>query len=273
MTDTRAPALDWILRQIGTVGKRLSEIGAAEGAAGNISVCVRGLLELGPRFQVQEIIDLPLPAPGLSGTTLIITGSGTRLREITDAPLENLACVLVQESGRTGRLLTSSERTFARPTSELASHLGVHESQMGARDVRFHTVIHSQPLHLTYLSHIPRYQDQSYLNKRLLRWQGEALISMPEGLGVLPFLLPNSAEHLEGTVRSMQEHQLIVWSRHGVLARADDSVLHGLDLTEYAEAAARYESLNLAAGEQADGLSPEQLRGLSRLWNVRQTIF
>ena len=33
--------LDHILRQVGQVGKRLSSIGAAEGAAGNISVCVR----------------------------------------------------------------------------------------------------------------------------------------------------------------------------------------------------------------------------------------
>ena len=38
--------LDSLLHQLGEVGERLSLIGAAEGAAGNLSLCVRGPLEI-----------------------------------------------------------------------------------------------------------------------------------------------------------------------------------------------------------------------------------
>jgi rhamnulose-1-phosphate aldolase len=71
----------------------------------------------------------------------------------------------------------------------------------------------------------------------------------------------------------MLDHPLVVWARHGVVARADESILQALDLVEYAEAAARYEWLNLSTGEKADGLSPEQIRAICEAWNISQNIY
>ena len=39
-----------ILMEMGAVGKRLSEMGATEGAAGNISICFRDTLEVREYF-------------------------------------------------------------------------------------------------------------------------------------------------------------------------------------------------------------------------------
>jgi rhamnulose-1-phosphate aldolase len=58
-----------------------------------------------------------------------------------------------------------------------------------------------------------------------------------------------------------------------VIARSDDSILHALDLIEYAETAAHYEYLNLIGGELSEGLSPEHLRAVSSSWNIKQDIF
>lgn len=273
MTEAFSLELDLILNQLGQVGKRLSDIGAVEGAAGNISVCFREPLNITVLFPYMKVIELPLPAPKLAGATLIVTGSGQRLREIMDAPTANLACIIVEEGGGTGKMFTSPDCRFNRVTSEFNSHLAVHHDQMQLREIRLHTVLHAQPVHLTYLSHIPRYQDEHYLNTHLLRWQPETILNIPEGIGVLPFILLGSPEQMTETVHSMQAHQIIVWSRHGVLSRSDDSIFHALDLIEYAETAAHYEYLNLTAGEPSDGLSPEHLRAISQSWNVQQSIF
>src|SRR5512135_1194740 len=88
--------LDRLLRQLGQVGKRLSDIGAAEGAAGNLSVCLREPVDVATRFPRVQTVDLPVPAPDLAGATLIVTGSGRRLREVVEAPTANLACILVE---------------------------------------------------------------------------------------------------------------------------------------------------------------------------------
>jgi len=239
--------LDRLLRQIGQTGKRLSDIGSAEGAAGNISVCVREPLEVSVLFPQVQNMQLPQPAPELAGATVIVSGSGCRLRDVAEEPIANLACILVEKDGRSGRMFTSPNRQFERVTSEFNSHLAVHVDQMRARDIQLHTVIHGQPLHLTYLSHIQRYQDWRYLNNHLLRWQPETIINFPEGLGVLPFIMPGSESQMVETVQILRNHKVLIWSQHGVMARCDDSILHALDLVEYAETAAHYEYLNLLA--------------------------
>jgi rhamnulose-1-phosphate aldolase len=113
--------------------------------------------------------------------------------------------------------------------------------------------VHAQPLHLTYLSHIPRYQDQTYLNRHVLRWQPEAIINLPEGIGVLPFEVPGSPELMRATLQAMRQHRLVLWGKHGVISRSDQSVLKAADLIEYAETGAHYELLNLDKGEPAQG--------------------
>ena len=259
--------------QIGNVGKRLSELGAAEGAAGNLSVCIRSRTEIPVSFSETQSIDLPLPVPELEGASLIVTGSGCRLREIVDAPAANLAVVVVGQGGRTGEMFTVKDQRFKRITSEFNSHLAIHHDQMKSRDVNVHTVLHAQPPHLTYLSHIPAYQDEKYFNRHLCRWEPETILSIPQGVGVLPFIVNGSDEQMRETALKMGEHSVVVWARHGVVARADNSILHALDLVEYAEAAAHYEYLNLSTGEKADGLSPDEIRAVCKAWNVSQSVY
>jgi rhamnulose-1-phosphate aldolase len=122
-------------------------------------------------------------------------------------------------------------------------------------------------VHLTYLSHLPVYQDEQYLNRHLLRWQ-PTILNFPEGMGVLPFILPGSAELTVETMLTLREHRIVIWSRHGVMARTENSIIHALDLIEYAETAAHYEYLNLTAGSPC-GLSPEDLHH-QWLWNANQ---
>ena len=97
-------------------------------------------------------------------------------------------------------------------------------------------------------------------------------MNMPDGIGVLPFLLPGSRQLMDETMLSMREHQVVVWSQHGVIARADHSLQNALDLVEYIETAAHYEGLNLYTGEKSTGIPPDQLRAIAEMWNVRQKM-
>ena len=265
--------LGQLLCEMGQIGKRLAEIGAAEGAAGNLSICFREPMDVTLCFPYVQTIDLPVPAPDLAGATLFVTGSGRRLRQIIEAPTANLACIVVEPGGGRGRMFTAPDCQFKRVTSEFNSHLAIHHDQMRSREIRVHTVLHGQPLHLTYLSHLSDYQNEHYLNQRLLRWQPETILNFPEGFGALPFMLPGSAQLTVETMLAMREHRLVIWSQHGVIARADDSIFHALDLIEYAETAAHYEYLNLTADQPSTGLRPEHLREISKSWNIPQNLF
>jgi rhamnulose-1-phosphate aldolase len=86
-------------------------------------------------------------------------------------------------------------------------------------------------------------------------------------------MLPGSEQLTGASVPALREHRLVIWSQHGVMARADDSILNAFDLIEYAETAAHYEYLNRSAGGLSRGLSPEQLRAISQNWNIDQKLF
>jgi rhamnulose-1-phosphate aldolase len=267
------PQLDDLLRSMGEAGQRLSEIGASEGAAGNLSLCVRRPLKIDSRFPRSEAIELPVIVPELAGAHLLVTGSGQRLRQILDDPAGAMACITVDAGGKTGRLFTSEGRRFRTVTSEFNSHLAVYADQVGRTRAVYLALVHAQPIHLTYLSHLARYQNEVELNERLMRWQPETILNLPEGIGFIPFHPPGSAELMAGNVEALREHRIAVWAKHGVMACSDDSIMRATDLVEYAEAAATYEYLDLRAGGTAQRLSAEEIRLICKAYNVRQTLF
>ena len=271
--DQPYPSLDEFLQLMGEAGERLSEINASEGAAGNLSVFLGWQIDPRRKFPLAEEIRLPAPAPHLAGGLLLMSGSGRRLREILTDPIANLGVVSIDASGHTGQLYTSPTRLFARLSSEFNSHLAIHDDQVAHTGTNFHAVAHAQPRYLTYLSHIPQYREQAEFNRRLLRWQPELIVNLPEGIGLVPFQVPGSAALMEATVRALRQHRIVVWCKHGVVARSEISIKRATDRIEYAEAAANYEYLDLANGRLADGLTPEEIRAICQTWEIEQNIF
>jgi rhamnulose-1-phosphate aldolase len=266
------PDLDELLVSIGEAGLRLSSIEASEGAAGNISMYIGWACEVRRLFPLSEKVELPLPAPALAGKIVLVTGSGRRLRDLHRDPAANLGAVLIGEDGMIGTLYTSPRRLFERVTSEFNSHLAVHIDQVSRSGTNFHALIHAQPPHLVYLSHIPEYRNMSVMNKRLLRWEPETIVQLPKGIGVLPYILPGSPSMMDANVESLREHNVTLWSKHGVMARSDISVTRAADRIEYIETAAHYEYMDLMAGGKGEGLTDDDLREVVRAFNVDTTL-
>lgn len=267
------PELSEFIAAIGEAGRRLSEISASEGAAGNISCYFGWDIPVVDIFPEAEPFPLAAPVPELAGGTIIGTGSGRRLREVFQAPEANLAAVTISADGSSAIMYTSPKRLFARLTSEFNSHLAVHRDRVAREHTAFHALVHAQPVHLTYLSHIARYQEDAYLNQHILRWEPEGICQIPAGVGFLPFAVPGSDELMQANVAKLRTHQIVLWAKHGVMARSDTSVKKACDLIEYAETGALYEYLNLTNHGLAEGLSREELLRVCAAFNVQQSVF
>jgi rhamnulose-1-phosphate aldolase len=270
--DQPYPDLDEFLTAIGEAGLRLAHINASEGGAGNISLFIGWPIEVRRRFPLAEPFALPTPAAALAGGLIIVTGSGRRLRDIHTRPEANLGVVAIGADGQSAMLYTAPSRLFQRVTSEFNSHLAVHQDAVARSNTNFHALIHAQPPHLVYLSHIPAYRDGSYLNRRLLRWEPETIVNLPHGIGVLPYCLPGSAALMEANLAGLRTHNVVLWSKHGVMARSDISVTRAADRIEYAETAALYETMDLANGGRGEGLTEDELREIVRAFKVDTTL-
>ncbi len=78
---------------------------------------------------------------------------------------------------------------------------------------------------------------------------------------------------MSANVDCLRRHRIVIWAKHGVMARSDISVKRAADRVEYAETAAKYEYLNLGDGELGEGLSPDEIRTICKAFNVQQNIF
>ena len=271
------PALSDVLAQMGAAGRRLDHMSAVEAGAGNISVSVAaGADELGlaDRFpQARPGTELPLPAPALAGRTVLVTGSGCRLRDVAASPEANVSAFVVDDGGATGTWYTHPQRAYERPTSEFNSHLAVHNDQVERRGTGFQAVIHAQPPYLVQLSHVRDLRSTKAFNRRILRWEPETIVQIPAGIEVLDFMVPGSQELMESNVRALRDHVIVLWSKHGIMVRSDDSPLAAVDKVEYAETGAMYEVRDMMAGGLGEGVTDAELRAVVEAFDVPTDLF
>ncbi len=268
----RTKVQEW-LDEIAEAGRSLHEMDAAEGAAGNLSlflppdtIGLSGLLlarmSRKRAYPVASGLNLPTGA-------ILVSGSRRRLRDLSDNLDAALCAIEVETDGSTW--LHHSDEHEVEPTSEIDSHLAIHAISLGGV-ARVNAVVHGQPPYLTYLSHVPEYQDDDRLTRQLLRWEPELIVNFPNGFRTLDYVTPGTPELGRMTGAAMVHHQLVVWNQHGIIVRSERSLTAALDLIEYAEAAARYEVMDIQCGRCARGLTIENLRDIAARFKVKSTI-
>jgi rhamnulose-1-phosphate aldolase len=218
------PPLEELVAAIGETGRRLSEIAASEGAAGNISCFYGWNLAVEEIFPESAPMPLPQAVPEVGGGTIIVTGSGRRLREVARAPEENLAAVVIADDGRSARIHTSPRKRFERVTSEFNSHLAVHCDCVSVR----------KPTSMLWYTRSPCTSRTSAIS-RAIRMRSistgifcagslKALSPFRKVSGFCPFAVPGSDDLMQASVESLRTHRIVLWAKHGVMARSDNSV-------------------------------------------------
>ncbi len=264
---SEAKRLDWsdLAVALGEAGRDLTRLQAAEGAAGNISLYANELSGVKGALPMRLEFPLPVSTTALAGGWVLVTGTGCRLRDLKRDPAMNLCGLHIHADGASATLHTARKLV---PTSELNSHLGIHNDHVAAHGYSVHAVVHAQPRYLTYLSHHPAYQAPVDLNRRLLRWEPETMLAFPEGMATISFEVPGTEAIMQATVSALRDHRIVIWQRHGAVTRSDFGLRKATDLVEYAEAAAHYEYLNLQLGEPSEGLSTGDMKRLREAWRL-----
>jgi rhamnulose-1-phosphate aldolase len=227
-------ALARILSEVARAAARVDANGWAEGAAGNLSIDLTGLLVGG-----HSAHEVPLESafPGLAGRRLLLTASGARMRDLSRDPERGVGVVQVAADGRRLAAVWTRDRRQFRPTSELTVHLAI-QGAMRRRGLPTTTVLHVHADALVALTHHPKLGTSEDVTDTLAGMLTEVTTLLPEGIGVLPYLAPGSLEQAVATAAACEHHRLVLWPRHGVVATGS-TLAECLDLLEAAEKAAR----------------------------------
>ena len=168
----------------------------------------------------REWNDMGVQAEQLGGSYFITTGSGKYMRNVALQPEKNIGIVEINAEGNAWRIVWGLEDN-ARPTSEFPSHFLNHSVRASVTNGNDRVIYHCHPANLIALTFILPLNDRTF--SRVL-WESmtECPVIFPEGVGVVPWMVPGSADIAKATSELMKKYQAAVWTHHGLFVTGPD---------------------------------------------------
>lgn len=248
------------------VTTNLYRLGWDERNGGNISYLLEEN-EVLPFLNPTEVIrEIPMifDAASLAGKYFIVTGSGKYFKNVQANPAENLGIIRVKEDGKTLQLLWGLENGAVH-TSELPSHFMSHMARLEV-DPENRIIMHNHATHLLAMS-FTHDLDEKAFTRTLWQMCTECLVVFPEGVSILPWIVPGTTEIGEATAAKMKETRLVLWPQHGIYGAGKD-MDEVFGLIETAEKAAEVYTYVCAQGGINQTISDENLRLLADSFGV-----
>jgi rhamnulose-1-phosphate aldolase len=254
------------VREIAALADGMYRLGWDERNGGNISMLLEEEEALAYSADASALRTLPLQFDGgaLAGRHLIVTGSGKYFKNVQGAPEINLGILRVAADGASVDILWGLA-DGAVPTSELPSHFLSHAARLEA-DPAHRIVIHCHATHLIAMSFTHALNEREF-TRTIWQMCTECLVVLPDGIGILPWLVPGTKEIGLMTAEKMRNRRLVLWPFHGIYgtgASADEA----FGLIETAEKAAQVYTCVQAQGGVRQAITDEQLGELALAFGV-----
>ena len=257
--------LECQIADVAEVAGYLWQRGWAERNGGNISVNVTDLLtdEEKALPAISERYPLPKVMNALKGNFFLVTGTNRRMRYVASHPMENMAVIRISDTGDWYEIIADNP---VRPTSELPSHLSVHNNLI-AKGSPYKASVHTHPIELVAMTHNKKFLEKDVASNLLWSMIPETKAFCPRGLGIIPYQLPSSVELAEATIRELDDYDVVMWEKHGVFA-VDVDVMAAFDQVDVLNKSALIYIAAKNMGFEPDGRSQLQMKEMSVAFNL-----
>lgn len=250
-----------VLTQVAAVAQYLWDRGWAERNAGNFSINVTSFFherEL-DRLSAYPFFPLSKVYPGLSRTLFLVSGTGTRMRDMAGNPAENLCFIYISDSGSAFHIIAGdAEGEYVKPTSELVTHLAIQQ-QLLQKKSQDRVVLHAHVTELIALTQLSPFKSEETVNAVLLGMHPETLLFVPGGVGFVPYTLAGTDQIAQATTASLENHKAVLWEKHGAIS-VGNSLPEAFDTLDILAKSARIFLLCRSTGMEPEGLSPGQMQ-------------
>lgn len=204
--------------------------------------------------------------PELKGEHFLITGSGKFFRNIPLAPEDSLAIIQVDNRGGKYRIcwgLTNG----GNPTSELPTHLMNHAMKRHASENMHRVIYHAHPANTIALTFVLPLEDRVF-TRELWAAATECPVVFPDGVGVVPWMVPGGRDIAAATSELMKKHDVAIWAHHGAFCSGEDfDFTFGLMHTVEKAAEILVKVLSMRP-EKLKTITPRNLRDLAKAFKV-----
>lgn len=216
-------------------------------------------------FKPGEWRDIGTSVPELKGEYFLVTGSGKYFRNVEPDPEANICIIEVDDSGDRYRIVWGL-RDGGNPTSELPSHLMNLEVKKKLNP-DYRVVYHAHPANIIALTFVLPLEDEVF-TRQLWENMTECPIVFPDGVGVVPWMVPGGRDIAEATSKMMEKYDIAIWAHHGMFAAGFDfDLTFGLMHTAEKSAEILVKVLSMAP-KKAQTITADQLKEAADAFGV-----
>lgn len=237
-------------------------MGWHERNGGNLSYRVKPIEveEVKEELSPREWREIGTEVPNLAGEYFLVTGSGKFFRNVADRPEDSICLIELDEKGEKYRILWGLVNG-GRPTSELPSHLMSHEVK-SLKNPDYRVIYHTHTTNIIALTFVLPL-DEKVFTRELWEMATECPVVFPDGVGVVPWMVPGGREIGVETSELMKSYDIVIWAHHGIFAAGTDfDITFGLAHTAEKSAEILVKTLSMSPNK-LQTITPQNFRDLA----------
>lgn len=257
----KRPGLKAEIDKVAEVAGYLWQKGWAERNGGNITVNISGYVDERIRGMeaVSEKKQIGAVLPNLKGCYFYCKGTQKRMRDLARNPMENGSVIRILDDCSSYEIIADKD---VAPTSELPSHLSVHNYLIG-KGSSYKASLHTHPIELIAMTHNKKFMEKDAATEVLWSMIPETRAFCPRGLGMVPYMLPSSVEMAEATINALDgDYDVVMWEKHGIFA-VDNDIMSAFDQIDVLNKSAQIYIAAKSMGFEPEGMNKEQMRELA----------
>ena len=159
-------------------------------------------------------VEMGVQADNLKGAYFLTTGSGKYLHNVELNPSDSAGIVEINDEGNAWRIVWGL-KDGGKPTSEFPTHFMNHSIRMAATDGANRVIYHAHTPNVITLSTLVE-PDARTWTRILWKSMTECVVIFPQGVGLVPWMVPGGAAIAEATAELMDRYDAVVWTQHGM---------------------------------------------------------
>lgn len=213
-----------------------------------------------------EWIPIGTSVPGLAHDFFMVTGTGKYFRNIKEDPEVSTAIIEIDGKGE-NYCIRWGLVDGGHPTSELPTHLMNHEVKKKLTGGKDHVIYHAHTTNIIALSFVLPLRDDVF-TRELWEMATECPVVFPEGVGVIPWMVPGGRDIAIETSRLMEKYSAVIWAHHGMFCSGETfDLTFGLMHTIEKSAEILLKVMSTGMGKRQT-IQPDNFRALAKGFHI-----
>lgn len=250
---------------VAEVAGYLWQKGWAERNGGNITINITEFVddEIKNMPAISDPVSIGRELTHLKGCYFFCKGTNRRMRDLARWPMDNGSVIRITEDCAHYVIIADNP---VKPTSELASHLSIHNYLIG-KGSTYKAAFHSHPIDLIAMTHNPAFLEKDKLSYLLWSMIPETRAFCPRGLGIIPYKMPSTFELADATIDELDEYDVVMWEKHGVVAVGED-IMEAFDMVDTLSKSAQIYLTAKSMGFEPEGTTRADMDALRDAFNL-----